>query len=50
MCNLQTIKAKALKDNNEKTCEDIKTINFDSDTTDFTNRVNIFVKECQLQF
>lgn len=50
MCNLETIKAKAVKENNKAICDDIKKIDFTSQTTDFTKRVDIFVKECLLKF
>lgn len=50
MCNLETIKAKAVKEKNKLICDDIKKIDFTSETTDFTNRIDIFVKECLLKF
>jgi hypothetical protein len=50
MCNLETIKSKAVKEDNKLICDDIKSIDFTSETTDFTNRIDIFVKECLSQF
>lgn len=50
MCNLETIKSKAVKEDDKVICDDIKSIDFTSETTDFTNRIDIFVKECLLQF